>query len=110
MPLIEILVLGDMRRAEFRAAQRALDATGRVNAVSGAAAAEAALQRLEVRPELIVIAQSYPGEFTAAQVDRLRRHAPLARVVALLGSWCEGELRTGRPWPGAIRLYRHQVG
>src|SRR5206468_630467 len=35
----------------------------------------------------------------------LRRAAPLAGVVALLGSWCEGETRTGRPLSGVQRLY-----
>ena len=28
--------------------------------------------------------------------------------MGLLGSWCEGEVRTGRPWPAAIRTYWHQ--
>jgi hypothetical protein len=61
-----------------------------------------------VAPDVIVVAQAYPGQFSSDAIDRLRRVAPLARVVALLGSWCEGEIRTGKPWPGAIRLYWHQ--
>jgi hypothetical protein len=32
----------------------------------------------------------------------------LARIVGLLGSWCEGEMRSGRPWPAAVRTYWHQ--
>ena len=59
-------------------------------------------------PELIVIAQSRPGVFSTRQVEALRRAAPLAGVVALLGSWCEGETRTGRPWPGVHRLYWYE--
>ena len=38
----------------------------------------------------------------------LHRRAPLARLVALLGSWCEGEVRSGHPWPGVTRIYAHQ--
>src|SRR4029078_6576733 len=28
--------------------------------------------------------------------------APLARLVALVGPWCEGEMRSGRAWPGVV--------
>jgi len=59
-------------------------------------------------PALLVLAQRWPGEFSLAAVDRLRRSAPLAPVVGLLGSWCEGEARTGSPWPGVPRVYWHQ--
>jgi CheY-like chemotaxis protein len=61
-----------------------------------------------VSPEWIVVAQAYPGQFSREAVDRLRHLAPLARVLGLLGSWCEGEMRTGEPWPAAIRVYWHQ--
>ncbi len=61
-----------------------------------------------VAPRLIVLAQSRPGQFGQRQVDSLRTAAPLARLFALLGSWCEGELRTGQPWPAVTRVYWHQ--
>ncbi|HVT27976.1 MAG TPA: hypothetical protein VHE81_08175 [Lacipirellulaceae bacterium] len=56
-------------------------------------------------PELIVVAQSRPDVIRCDELDAIRRAAPLAGIVALLGSWCEGETRTGRPWPGAHRVY-----
>jgi hypothetical protein len=59
-------------------------------------------------PELTIIAQRHPGEISHAHVDLLRRRAPLSGFVALLGSWCEGETRTGKPWPGIARLYWHE--
>ena len=59
-------------------------------------------------PDVIVVAQAFPGQFSHQAIDRLRRLAPLARVVGLMGSWCEGEMRTGLPWPGAVRTYWHQ--
>ena len=55
--------------------------------------------------ELLVIAQSRPGLVSRVVIDRTTRELPLAGVVALLGSWCEGETRTGRPWPGIQRLF-----
>jgi hypothetical protein len=62
----------------------------------------------EMSPELIVAAQSRPGIISAREIDQLRRRWPLAGVVGLLGSWCEGETRTGRPWPGVERLYWYE--
>jgi hypothetical protein len=61
-----------------------------------------------VAPDVIVLAQAYPGQFSAEAVDPLRRLAPLARVIGLLGSWCEGETRTGQPLPASVRIYWHQ--
>src|SRR4051794_34740499 len=62
----------------------------------------------ETMPELIVIAQSRPDAICGDQLKHLQRSAPLAGVAALLGSWCEGETRTGRPLPGIHRLYWYE--
>jgi len=105
---ISILLVGSTERSEFREARAVLDASGRVVAADDAPSAFALLAEGRIAPELIVVAQAYPGQFSHAVVDRLRRLAPLARVVGLLGSWCEGETRTGQPWPAAIRVYWHQ--
>ncbi len=59
-------------------------------------------------PELIVVAQSRPGSIDNQCVETLRRTAPLAGIVALAGTWCEGETRTGRPWQGVQRLYWYE--
>jgi CheY-like chemotaxis protein len=59
-------------------------------------------------PDLIVFGQSRPGQITSAEVESVHRESPLARLVALLGAWCEGEPRTGAPWPGVPRVYWHQ--
>lgn len=97
-----MLIVGDTGRREFRTA------LGDATACATADEAAALLERGECAPEVIVLVEARPGEIAQAAVDRLRRLAPLARIVGLLGSWCEGETRTGRPWPGVIRLYWHQ--
>jgi CheY-like chemotaxis protein len=74
----------------------------------GAEAALGALRDGEVVPDLIVIAQTFPGQFSHHEVDQLRRLAPLSQIVGIMGSWCEGEMRTGAPWPGVVRTYWHQ--
>jgi len=106
--MISILVLGDCRRREFAAARASLDAAGWVVDAASIDEAIASVDAGGLGPAVVVIAQSYPGEFSAESLDRLRRRVPLARFVGLLGSWCEGESRSGHPWPGVIRLYWHQ--
>jgi len=85
-----------------------LASAGRVVDAEDIEAAGRAIESGSIAADLIVLAQAYPGQFPQPAVDRLRRLAPLARVVGLLGSWCEGEMRTGKPWPAAIRIYWHQ--
>ena len=105
---INVLLVGNTDRREFRQARASLDASGRVLTAADADSAAGVLEDGEYVPDVTVVAQAFPGQFSAAQIDRLRRLAPLARVLALLGSWCEGEMRTGRPWPSVIRVYWHQ--
>ena len=42
------------------------------------------------------------------RVDAIAAHAPLAGIVALLGSWCEGETRASRPSHDVQRLYWYE--
>ncbi len=101
---LSAVVIGQIDREEFQPAATALHELTRLVAVVTVEAAAKLMTGRGFVPDLIVFAQSRPGEFSTAQVDRLRRLAPLARVVGLLGPWCEGETRTGRPWPGVIRV------
>jgi DNA-binding NarL/FixJ family response regulator len=103
-----ILLVGNTRRREFREARAAIDACAPVVEAVDVAAACALLAEGEHAFDLIVLATAYPGQFPAEAIERLRRLAPLSRVVGLLGSWCEGEMRSGHPCPGAIRVYWHQ--
>ncbi len=93
-PIVQLL--GDVCHPDFRDAIGMLLAEGEI--------ADTAVKS----PELIVIAQSRPGAIHANRIEALRRAAPLAGIVALVGSWCEGETRTGHPWPGVERLYWYE--
>ncbi len=103
-----ILCIGRVNRSEFHEVLPVLEPWGTLVTSLDTSEALAALARESSTPDLIVIVQSYPGEFTDSQIDTLRQVAPLARLVAVLGTWCEGEMRTGSPWPGAVRVYWHQ--
>ncbi|MFN0017182.1 MAG: hypothetical protein ACKVP0_02920 [Pirellulaceae bacterium] len=92
-----VWMLGDWEQAEFAPAVGYL----RTNVSLSPAISS-------TEPDLILLVASRPGRFSAAEVESLHRRAPLARLVALLGSWCEGEVRSGHPWPGVTRIYAHQ--
>jgi hypothetical protein len=105
---LSILLFGDFERAEFFDARAGLERFGTVHQYAGVDEAADAMARAEFVPDVIVAAQAFPGQVSQQAIDRLRRLAPLARVVGLLGSWCEGEMRSGSPWPGVVRTYWHQ--
>jgi hypothetical protein len=105
---LSILFLGDATRPEFQESRACLNAWGAVADFADPDAATTALAENRVSPDVVVIAQSFPGQVSHQVVDRLRRLAPLARVLGLMGSWCEGEMRSGSPWPAAPRTYWHQ--
>jgi hypothetical protein len=106
----KILLIGDTSRLEFRTAGAALAELTEVTRCADVNAAIVALADGSLAPQAIVLAQAWPDQFSAVQIDGLRRLAPLARLVAILGSWCEGEPRSGTPLPGVRRIYWHQAG
>lgn len=104
---LRALLIGDDTHAEFRMAVASLAET---TALARSRDVGAALEQLddESPPDVIVVAQPYSGCFRVDEIDRLRIRLPLARVIVLLGSWCEGETRSGWPTTGATRVYWHQ--
>jgi hypothetical protein len=100
----EVWLVGDAEHLDFRAAVELLSATAVVQRfVDAAQVVERADS--ELTPDLIVLAASRPGVLHARDVEQLRRRVPLAGMVSLQGSWCEGETRTGRPVKGVWRSY-----
>lgn len=55
-------------------------------------------------PDLIVIVQSWPDEFSPSEIASLFAFAPLARVVVAYGAWCESDGRNRHLWPLAVRV------
>jgi hypothetical protein len=93
-----IWISGDWQHADFAAAVRWLaERAGLVPVSVEECRHEAPL------PHAILVCESRPGQFSRGCVQGLQARAPLARVVALLGPWCEGE-RSGRPWLGVVHV------
>ena len=59
--------------------------------------------------QLIVLAQSRRNQVSQSMVDYLRSKTPGVPIVVLLGSWCEGENRSGQPLLGVTQAvsYTH---
>jgi hypothetical protein len=55
-------------------------------------------------PDLVVVCQHWPEEFTEQDVRRLLRMYPLARVTCCYGLWCESDGRNRDIWPLSVRV------
>ncbi len=108
MVLRRVLLIGDHRHGEFASAIEWLDEHSLLSVAATPAEAIRAMGYPALLPELVVVAQPRPSQFAEQQLELVHRLAPLARLAVLAGSWCEGEMRTGHPWSGALRLYWHQ--
>lgn len=104
----EVWRVGDWSVDEFTHVREALETLP--EAATFATMREAAIAvGNSTLPEVLLLAQPRPGCCAQADVDGFHVAAPLARIVIVAGSWCEGERRTGRPLVGAVRLYWHEV-
>lgn len=69
-----------------------------------------ALAELAARPyERVVLAQARPGELPSDAPHQVRNLRPDVELLSIAGAWCEGELRTGKPWEDVPRVYWHQA-
>lgn len=55
-------------------------------------------------PDIVIIGESWPDEFNAADVSDLLTMLPLARFVCVTGAWSEAVGRTRIHWPAAWRV------
>jgi hypothetical protein len=108
MSRLRVIVIGDRESPEFTEPLHWLAQQTTVSFAAELQAAAAMVMAEQDPADILVVAQVRPGEHSTADFDSLRAAAPLAPIVCLLGSHCQGEGRTGKPWPGAVRFYAHQ--
>ncbi len=107
MAVLTVLLVGDPRCELFGRAAESFTKC-EIQKVENLELAAAFVTDQRFFPELVVLVQSRPGEFSGAHIDALRALVPLARIWRLLDSWCEGEQRSGRPPAGCTNIYAHQ--
>ena len=109
---MKIFLGGRTSREEFRAVERDVRraaerfgaSTSVFEAFDGGALDDSTARTL-FDVDFFVLCRSFPSEFSPADVERLRRIAPLAPIALVAGSLCEGENRTGANFPGTRRFY-----
>jgi CheY-like chemotaxis protein len=104
---LPVLIVGPHERIEFRNPAAFLIERGAI-VVRDIAGALTTIQS-GYSPTVIVILQAWPGQYQSTDFNKLRATCPLARMVRLLGTWMEGELRSGLGIPGALRTYWHEA-
>lgn len=67
--------------------------------------AEQWLSETDSLPETLLLAQPRPDYYSEPRLSMLQQHYPLIRMILVAGTWCEGELRTGTPLAGVLRVY-----
>jgi hypothetical protein len=107
-PAPSLLAAGPWNRGEFLAVRTQLDPAGHWPTAPSLHDAINHADNATPSPELLLLAQPRPGLDDQSDIERCRRACPLTRLIVVAGAWCEGELRTGRPPTGAIRLYWHE--
>ena len=99
-----VWVVGDWQQAKFEEAMAWLKTRALCLWFENGVTALSNLRSTEKmdEPASILLLQSRPGQISRGDVERLHAAAPLARLVAVMGAWCEGELRSRQPWPGVV--------
>jgi hypothetical protein len=102
-------MVGPWHLREFSLARQEIDPTSVWPTCQTLEQAADILEKQTKSPELLLLAQPRPGYYAQAILEHLQQMAPITRIVIVAGSWCEGELRTGQPAQGVIRLYWYDL-
>lgn len=105
---VQVLAVGVWHEKEFGVAQDQIAEAAAWQVAGNLGDAGECLRVGKTIPELILLAQPLPGQYRQNDIDRLQSLAPLARIVIVAGSWCEGGLRSGIQLSGVLRLYWHE--
>ena len=100
----KVLLTGDYWHSDFRAVLTSMDCVTTLvptEKLSDEHLSDASL-------DLMVLAASRRDQFPHEWVESIRGKVSPTPLVALLGTWCEGEQRSGESWPGVQRVYWHQ--
>ena len=96
-----ILLVGDWQRSEMSPIRVWIDSLG----------ARAIVQQMAHLPEemieppdLVIVCQSWPDEFSAEEVSAALGRWPLALWICCYGAWCDSDGRTRTIWPISVRV------
>ncbi len=99
-----ILVVGDRDRAEMWPIRDWLQSLGDSANVRHSPRLPPGTTDEQPLPDLVVVCQSWPDEFSSVEVSACLGHWPLTQWVVCFGSWCESDGRTRDIWPIGLRV------
>ena len=101
------VVVGSADRAEFAEVLRSVRVYPECRAFADLHDFERWTQSDRPQPviDVLILLQSFTGEHPQSVFERIRQNYPITPVVSVLGSWCEGEQRTGWPLAATNRIY-----
>lgn len=97
---LRVCVIGDAQQPEFRYALSGIN----TEAYICQCPAFDVFFQIGASPDVIVLLQSYPGEFSTADIEQVIQLNPISTLILVTSSWGEGERRTGFPIKDAIRV------
>lgn len=100
-----IIVLGDFELPEFAAPLQWLQQRRRLERIPSVEQASQFLAENACAGQVIAVGR--PARYSADQIEVLHALAPMAPVISVVGPWCDGETRSGKPWPGVPRVAWH---
>jgi hypothetical protein len=105
-----VLLLGDVHHRDFSAPTAWMQRHTSLHVAASQAEALDWLRQEEsgAACEAIVLAQARYGGTRSFDMEALHAAAPLARLILLLGTWCEGDSRSSQSPAGVLRVYWHQ--
>lgn len=103
---VRVALIGDGDRAEMRPiADWLAQQTAGAELHRAGSIKEFLAHQVNKRPaDLIVLLESQPDDYTAADVSALFAAAPIGRIVCCAGAWSESAGRTRKTWPLALRV------
>ena len=100
-----VLTLGCRDHREFAGPRELLDATADVHEADSVEELVGRIGNRGDRYDLVLGCMSRPGVLASDFERHVVSAAPLVGRAVLLGSWCEGSLRTGPAWTDTERVY-----
>lgn len=103
---MRILLIGLPAAGRFESVQRAVGEVRDdvdIDATPSIAALQSSAAPVEP-PELILVFQDWPEQYTREEADRLLSDFPTTRILCVYGAFCEADGRTRSIWPHAVRV------
>ena len=108
-PPPQIVAVGPWDKGDFAITQQRSADLADWQLADDVQAARELLDRALFIPQVILLAQPRPGTYHQREIEALRQAAPLTQLVLVASTWCEGELRTGQPLAGVLRVYWYEL-